>query len=369
MEENEFFDIGFEDAVKLDIFNVPDVSNTETEEPEKPKETEEKPKEQPKENKQPEESNQGNENPNEPSESKGSPNDNISSSIALTLADNGVLQTLDEERLKKVDTMESFIEAFEEELNNRLDEKQKRIDNALNANIPVDRIKQYESIIDELNKINESDIGKEGEDYENYRKNLIYRSYLIKGISEDEAAEMTEYSVEKGKDIDDAKKALNSIKKYYNDAYNKEIEDNRKAQEKRIAEQKKMLKELETSIIDDDEFYNSLEINKTVRKKILDTAIKPIRQEDGSQITAVQKFMKENPNKALKMFATMMVLTEDFTKFDNLFKGTVKKQVKESTRNLQRLLNQTSPIDGSLQFKSGVSEKIDTSKIIDFDID
>ena len=75
--------------------------------------------------------------------------------------------------------------------------------------------------------------------------------------------------------------------------------------------------------------------------------------------------MREKPNEALKMFGTMYVLTEGFTKFDGIFKGVVKKQVRESNKNLAKLLNQVQNTDGSLNLKSGIGETPNL-KMVDF---
>ena len=204
--------------------------------------------------------------------------------------------------------------------------------------------------------------------YEDYRKNLIYQNYIAKGFDEDDAREMVERSVESGNDVNDAKKALASLKKFYKNSYDKEVEEGKKEQEKFIEKQKKQLEELETSIMNDDDFYSSLDVSKNIRKKIYETVTKPIKLKDGSQLTEIQKYMREKPNEALKMFGTMYVLTEGFTKLDGVFKGAVKKQVRESNKNLERLLNQTYRTDGSLNFKSGLGAINDTEKIVGFDI-
>lgn len=363
--EEEFFNIDFQNAEKLGILDLPDNddagkkedidSNDETKEVVKTEEN----------------AHQGEENStSDNNQEEGSPN--ISSSIALTLADNGVLQTLDEERLGKIKTTQDLVEAFREDqtnqVNKQLDEQQKRVLNALEAGIEPSKIQQYEQVINTLNNVTDETLESEGEQFENYRKNLIYQDYINKGFEEEDAREMVERSVESGKDIDDAKKALANCKKFYKKAYDSEIAEGRKAQEKFEADQMKRLKDLETSIIDDDEFYKSLEVDKNLRKKIYDTVAKPIKQDDGSKITELQKYMKDKPNEALKMIGTLYVLTEGFTKFEGILKGTVKKKVRESTRNLEKLLNQTPNIDGSLTFKSGIGDIDNTEKIIGFDI-
>ena len=79
--------------------------------------------------------------------------------------------------------------------------------------------------------------------------------------------------------------------------------------------------------------------------------------------------MKNKPNEALKMFGTMYVLTEGFTKFENILKSAVKRQVSANTKKLEALLSQTPSIDGSLEYKSGIGDILNSKEtIVGFDI-
>lgn len=364
MENEDFFNIDFQSADKLGILDIPE-TNSDDETNKEDIETNDSKQEVNEELK--EGATEGDENPDSNTkQEQGSPN--ISSSIALTLADNGVLQTLDSERLNKIKTTEDLIEAFREDLRNQQDEQQKRITDALNAGVEPNKIQQYEQILSTLEGINEETIESEGKQFENYRKNIIYQDYINKGFEEDDAKEMVERSINSGNDIEDAKKALASCKKFYKKEYDNLVLENKKEFEKNEREQKKRIEELKTSIIDDDEFYDSLDVSKTLRNKIFDVATKPIKQEDGSRITELQKYMKDNPNESLKMISTLYVITDGFKKFDGIFKGAVKKKVRESTKNLERLLTQSPMIDGSLNYKSGLGSIGETNKIIGFDI-
>jgi hypothetical protein len=305
------------------------------------------------------------ENPDNKQET-GSPN--ISSSIAEALVDEGVLQTLSKERLAEIKTTEDLIEAFKEDLGNQLTAEQKRVSDALTYGVEPTRIQQYEQWIKTLDNVTDELIEGEDEQNENYRKNLIYRDYLNKGFEESDAAEMVNRSVESGKDIDDAKKALSSLKKYYQKAYTDEVNEAKKEYDKHVASQKKQLEELKSSIIDDKEnFYEQFELPKTSRQKVFDVVAKASVVDGDKKITPLQAFIKNDPNKANKIIGTLYVLTDGFTKFEGIMKGTVKKQVRKSVENLERALNQTKPLDGSMNFKSGIGEDGSNLKIIDFD--
>ena len=378
--EEEFLDLGFVDQSLLNEFQdvqedttehqEENIDNNDDNQPSKP-ETEGSKEEVENSTKQEVE------NPNNTG-ATGSPN--LSSSIAEALVDRGVLQTLDTERLNSIKDAESLISAFEDELNARVDEKlddvQKRVNNALNYGVEPLKINQYEQWIKTLDEVTDEILDGEGEQNENYRKNLIYKDYLNKGFEEDDALEMTNRSIESGKDIDDAKKALSSLKKYYQKAYTDEVNAAKKEYEKHIAEQKKQFNDLKDSVLEDKEnFYEQFELPKAARQKVFDTIAKPtvtVGKDDKGKdikITALQNFIKTDPNKANKIIGTLYVLTDGFTKFENIMKGTVKKQVRKSVENLERALNQTNINDGSMTFKSGIGEDSSNLKILDFDLD
>jgi len=365
--EEDFLDLGFVDQSLLNEFQDFKEESTDNQEEniekndEQPSNNEELSKE---EIKDPEKK-EVVENPDNKQET-GSPN--ISSSIAEALVDEGVLQTLSKERLAEIKTTEDLIEAFKEDLGNQLTAEQKRVSDALTYGVEPTRIQQYEQWIKTLDSVTDEILEGEDEQNENYRKNLIYKNYKAKGFDDDDAKEMVNRSVESGKDIDDAKKALSSLKKYYQKAYTDEVNEAKKEYDKHIASQKKQLEDLKSSIIDDKEnFYEQFELPKTSRQKVFDVVAKASVTDGENKITPLQAFIKADPNKANKIIGTLYVLTDGFTKFDGIMKGTVKKQVRDSVKNLERALNQTKPLDGSMNFKSGIGEDGSNLKMIDFD--
>jgi len=303
----------------------------------------------------------------------GAKSPNLSSSIATALVEEGVLQTLDKERLAKITDAESLIEAQKEEINNRVDKQltdiQKRVNDALTYGVEPTKIQQYEGWIQTLDKVTDEILEGEEQQNENYRKNLIYNNYIVKGFDKDDALEMTNRSIESGKDIDDAKKALSSLKKYYQSAYNTEVTEAKKQYEAQVEAQKKQLKDLKDSILNDDDFYNQFEMSKASRQKVFDTVANASIQDGDNRITPIQKYIKDDPNRANKIIGTLYVLTDGFTKFDNIMKGTVKKQVRESVKNLERALSQVKPMDGSMNFKTGLTEDNSNMKLLDFDFE
>lgn len=283
---------------------------------------------------------------------------NFYSSIAKTFAEDGVFQNLDEEALSKVNDAESFLDLVEQQVQSKLDEKQKRIDQALNAGIEPTQIQRFENNMKILNSITEDSISEEGEKGENLRKNIIYEDYIQKGFSKERAIKAVERSIAAGTDIEDAKEALQSCKDQVNKAYNdaiKKAEEERANEEKELKEQAEALKK---SILSDKKPFGDLEIDKSTRQRVFDAISKPVftDPETGERLTALQKYEADNHNDFMKYVGLTYVLTDGFKSLDGLVKGKVKKEVGKSLKELEHTLNNTARnSNGTLKFTSGVS--------------
>ena len=294
----------------------------------------------------------------EDTSSKEGTSPNFYSSIAKTFAEDGVFQNLDEEALSKVNDAESFLDLVEQQVQSKLDEKQKRIDQALNAGIEPTQIQRFENNMKILNSITEDSISEEGEKGENLRKNIIYEDYIQKGFSKERAIKAVERSIAAGTDIEDAKEALQSCKDQVNKAYNdaiKEAEEEKANEEKELKEQAEALKK---SILSDKKPFGDLEIDKSTRQRVFDAISKPVftDPETGERLTALQKYEADNHNDFMKYVGLTYVLTDGFKSLDGLVKGKVKKEVGKSLKELEHTLNNTARnSNGTLRFTSGVS--------------
>ena len=282
---------------------------------------------------------------------------NFYSSIAKTFAEDGVFQDLNDEAISKVNDAESFIDLMEKQIQSRLDEKQRRIDEALNAGIEPTQVQKFESNMKVLNSITDEAISEEGEKGENLRKNIIYEDYIQKGFSKERAIKAVERSITAGTDIEDAKEALQSCKdqvtKAYNDAI-KEAKEEKANEEKELREQAEALKK---SILSDKKPFGDLELDKNTRQRVFDAISKPVftDPETGDKLTAIQKFEADNHNDFMKYVGLTYVLTDGFKSLDGLVKGKVKKEIGKGLKELEHTLNNTARnSNGTLKFASGV---------------
>lgn len=272
-----------------------------------------------------------------------SPKTNFYSSIASALKDEGILPDLDDETVGNIKEASDFAEAIEKQIQARFDERQKRIDDALNANVEPDEVRQYENTISFLDSIKEDNITDETEKGENLRKRLIYQDFINRGYSKERATREVKKSFDSGTDIEDAKEALESNKEFFNKEYQDLIKE---AQEEVRAEQEKNKKEaaqLKKSMLEDKEIFEGITLDKATRQKAFDNITKPVfKTEDGEYLTAIQKYEMENPVEFRKYLSVLFTMTDGFKSLDKIVKGKVKKEVKQSLRELEHKLSNTS---------------------------
>lgn len=284
---------------------------------------------------------------------------NFYSSIAKALKEEGIFPDLDDDGLSKVKEPEDFRDLIDQQIKAGLDERQKRIDEALNAGVEPTEIRKYENTMSFLDSIKEENISDEGDKGEKLRKDLIYQDFINRGYSKERAAREVQKSFNAGTDIDDAKEALKSNIDFFRDKYDELVNDAKSEAEQEEKERKEQAEKLKSSILNDKEVFGDLSVDKSTRQKIYDNIAKPVYKdpETGEYFTAIQKYEMENRTDFLKNIGLLFTLTDGFKNLDGLVKGKVKKEVKKGLRELEHTLNNTARTsDGNLKFVSGVDE-------------
>ena len=291
---------------------------------------------------------------------KGSTSPKFYSSIAKAFAEEGIFPDLDEETISKVNTPEELRDLVEKQIKAGLDERQKRIDEALGVGVEPDTIKQYEGALNYLDSLNDEAITAETDEGEKLRKQLIYQDFINRGYSKERASREVKKSIDGGTDIEDAKEALKSNKDFFKSKYDGIIEDARKEEEAEIAKRKEQAEKLKASILTDKKVFGEIEVDKATRQKIYDNLAKPVYKdpETGEMLTTIQKYEMEHRTEFLKNLSLVFTLTDGFKNLDGLVKGKVRKEVKKGFRELENTLNNTSRTsDGSLNYASGVDSE------------
>ena len=288
-----------------------------------------------------------------------SPKNNFYSSIAKAFAEEGIFPDLDDESASKIKTPEEFRDLIEDRIKSELDERQKRVDEALNAGVEPSDIRKYENTISYLDSIKDETITSENEEGEKLRKQLIYQDFVNRGYSQERATREVKKSFDAGTDIEDAKEALKSNLEFFQGQYDNLIQEAKAEEEKEIKQRKEQAEKLKKSILEDKEVFGELSIDKKTRQKIFDNISKPIYKDPntGQVFTALQKYEMENRTDFLKNVSLVFTLTDGFKNLDGLVKGKVKKEVKKGIRELENVLNNTARTsDGNLRFVSNVED-------------
>lgn len=305
------------------------------------------------------------------SKKAGSPN--TYSSIAKAFADEGIFPDLEDDEVEKIDSAESLRAAIDKQIQAGLDERQKRIDQALNYGVETSEVKKYEQTLNYLDSLQEANLETNDEQGANLRKQLIYQDFINRGYNKDRALKMVERSFNAGTDIDDAKEALKSNKEFFQDEYDSLIEEAKKAQEKEETDRKERAEKLKKSIFEDKKFFGEIEVDKTTRQKVFENISKPVWKdpETGEYYTALQKYEMDNHEDFMKNVGLLFTLTDGFKNIDKLVKGKVKREVGKGLKGLEHVLNTTArDSNGNLKFVSGIQEDPESfiGKGIKFDL-
>lgn len=277
-----------------------------------------------------------------------SPNSNFYYSIANALVEDGILPDLDSDFVKGIKSPEDLAAAIDKQVEARLDEAQRRINDALNADVAPDEIRQYETVLDNLNKITDDTINDESERGENLRKQLIFQDLINRGFSKERATREVKKSIDSGSDIDDAKEALESNVKFFKQQYDNLINEGKKSVEAEKQRQKQEAADLKKQMLEDKEIFEGVTIDKATRQKAYESLVKPAyKTEDGNYITALQKYEMDNPVDFRKKLGVIFTLTNGFKNLDMLVKGKVKKEVRRNLRELEHTLKNTNVPKGN----------------------
>lgn len=293
-----------------------------------------------------------------------SPKKGFYSSITNALKDEGIFPDLDDEVINNVKTAEDFRDLIDSQIRAGIEDRNKRIDDALSVGIEPTEIRKYENTINYLDSISDEAVSDESEKGETLRKQLIFQDFINRGYSKERAEREVNKSFNAGSDIEDAKEALASNKEFFENAYNNLIEEGKKAEREEEQNRKKQAEQLKKSILEDKEVFGEIQIDKATRQKVFDAISKPVYKdpETGEFYTAIQKYEKENHTDFMKNVGLLYILTDGFNSIDKLVKGKVRKEVKKGLRELENTLNNTSRTsDGNLRFISGVGDDSESS--------
>ena len=311
-----------------------------------------------------EEENQGGENNSEKGGNNSSPN--FHSSVLNALKEDGILPELSDEDITNVKDDEGFKDAIEKVIQDRLDERTKRIENALNAGADIGEIKQYENILSTLNNIDEDALKQEGAKGDDLRRRIIAQDLMNRGYSEDKIKREVKKSFDAGTDIEDAIEALQANVQFYTQKYSDLIEEGKEQAKKYKEDMRRQGEELRKSIVEDKGIFDEIGMDKRMRQKVYDNISKPsYKTKDGNWLTEIQKYQMENQADFLKYVSLFYTMTDGFKDLSPLIKKQVKKERTSSIKELENKLKGTNRVNtGRLNYVNSNSEENDDLKFL-----
>jgi hypothetical protein len=271
---------------------------------------------------------------------EGESSQNLYSTLASTLVEEGVLPSLDSN--SKIETVDDLIDAFRNEIKvneySGLNETQKEYLTALENGIPEEVVKQHFNTQAQLGNITEDEI-KENEEL---RQQLIVQDFMIKGYNEEKAKKLAQRSIDIGEDVTDALDALDGIKVFEKTQYQKQSKEQEKIKAQKEAEDKKQIETFKKNVFDTKEIIPGVQISTQVAQKVYDQAMKPVATlENGQQVNALMKARMENPVDFETKLNYLFYVTKGFTDFSKIQKSQKRKAVESLDKVLQG--NQVKP--------------------------
>ena len=293
-----------------------------------------------------EETTEGNRGAPESENDQGTPTNNLFSSIAKALRDEGVFPDLSDDTLNGISDAESLRKMFDDQISKTLDERQQRLENAMNSGATSKELNAYQNALNIMQNLESRDtqdlLTQEGDEGDDLRKRLIYQDYVNRGFKHEKAVKMLQKILDDGTEIEEAKEAYESCKEFYKsqiDDFQKEMES-RKAETRK--QEEKQYASLKKHILDTESFYGGVKVDKGIRQKAYDAITKPVyKDNEGNYMTALQKYQRENPMEFMENVAMLYSLTDGFKSVDRLAKGKVKEGLKKGFAELESVLQNT----------------------------
>lgn len=292
-------------------------------------------------------------------------------SLAKAFKEDGILSNLTEEELKKIKTGEDFSTAIENEVKHRLDERNKRVSEALELGVAPTKIKQSEDVINYLESLTTEILEDETEKGVNLRSNLIVQDFLNKGFTQERAVKEAKKSIAAGTDLEDAMEALESNKEHYTKEYSDIINTAKQEAEEHKKHVQTIRTDIKNIILNEKEVFENLKLTDNIKKQAIESIQKPVfTDSEGNQYSAIQKYEKENPAEFMAKLGIIYTITDGFKNLEKITSMQKAKLKKSAISELEStLLNNSSLDNGNVSFANNLGSDNNTHDKGDFILD
>jgi len=258
-------------------------------------------------------------------------------SLASSLFEEGVLASLTKEEVEKIKSGEDLIEAIKKQVKENefadLTEEEKDYLDAIRKGVPLEEYIKSKETYSSYESIEDEDL--ESEENKNLRFQLIKNSFLLKGIDEVKAEKLTKRAFDIGEDVEDAKTALDELKKYEKDNIENLKKEKQAEREKLIKQQAEEFNTIRNLVNTTEEVIPGFKIDENSKKAVERLITKPFtKDKNGNQVNEVIGKMIEDKNYFVKLHY-IHHLTEGFTKFDKFVNKAKTQAVKTLEEKLK----------------------------------
>lgn len=288
-------------------------------------------------------------------EGAGASPDVLYSSIARALKDDDILH-FDDSEIDAVKGYEALGDLLEREVAKRLDDRRRRVDEAMRDGVPAGDARNFERTVEYLDGISDDAVSDEGDDGEDLRRQLIYNELLLRGYTQERANRELEKSIKAGTDVEDARDALDTLRRHWHSEYDKARKAAKSAKEAADKASRSFVEELRKSVVDSEVEVGGVKLDEATRRRAYEATTKPAYRDPktGKVMTATQRLANEDPISFFKLLGLAYALTDGGKDWSKLTGRAERKGRHDAMRELERKINNTSVnSDGSLRLVGG----------------
>jgi len=257
---------------------------------------------------------------------------NTFTSLASALVEAGTISDLSDEDLAGITDATTLLGALDKQVKNNefsgLNDTQKQYLDALATGVPHDTFVHVKANADQYAQITDEAL----EARPDLQKELIKRSFLIKGLKEDKALKYAELAMKGDDAFVDAIDSKNALVAFENSKLQDSIDAGKQEQIDNVAQAEKDLADLKSKITDTSEVIPGIKVNSNTRDKIFKSMTTPTKVKDEEPLNDVMDQYSNDPEYKMKLHA-LHVITKgftDFSKFSKTFKTSAARNLEET---------------------------------------
>lgn len=282
------------------------------------------------------------------------------SSIARAFKNDGIFLSLEDKDIDATKDSEDFRKLVESEIQARVGARIENVREAIGNGADPQEVRDIDNTLGILTSIDDKALAQEDEEGMRLRATLILNDLMERGFDEGKARRLVEASFKAGDDVADAKEALSGLIRSYTEQYESLISEGRQRADAAGKAYKESMDKLYEAVVRSDDYLGGLKPDEATRKRVFENIQKPVWEDrrTGRKYTRLQLYQRDHPQDFLKNVSFLFEMTDGFKSIERLVGGKVRKEVRNSLKDLEGKLNSTSRTsDGNLNFMGGNTQR------------